>query len=110
MGSSFMDEIFQCLSAKTDDLAILGGTSSSGFTEPQPTPTTNTAVPVKTRPDTSPSPPPPTLSIRENSLVSIPKPSRSREVTPSEPTLSRDEEITDYAPPEKDLSLDQLNG
>ncbi|VDM30884.1 unnamed protein product [Hydatigera taeniaeformis] len=112
MGSSFMDEIFQCLSAKTDGLVLV-----------DTVPTTNTTHHSNPEVSELPKSPPPLASTvlqrdaaslppeevaSSSALLSvIPKPSRSREATPFEASCSN---ATINSTSTKRLSLDHTNG
>ncbi|KAL5970610.1 Activated Cdc42 kinase-like [Taenia solium] len=109
MGSSFMDEIFQCLSTKTDGLALLDTVSSSNeahqsnpvVSEP-PLPLPSPTVPrrdAKSLPPEEVLPASPLLPV-------IHKPSRSREATPFGGSYHN---TTANPIPMKRLSLDHTN-
>ncbi|VDO12125.1 unnamed protein product [Rodentolepis nana] len=118
MGSSFMDEIFQCLSAKADVLNLLDSATTVAKAE------TNQAVSTTVEPNVTGSKPPrpqqqqtlpsqPELETkrREEKQTSplpppVPKPARSREVTPLEDS---NRSVTNIAGSSKHLNADQTN-
>lgn len=109
MGSSFMDEIFQCLSTKTDGLTLLDTVSSTNeaqqsnpFVSEPPPPLPSPTVPRRDAASL-----PPEEVVPASSLLSvIPKPSRSREATPFEGSYHNS---TANPTPIKRLSLDRTN-
>ena len=109
MGSSFMDEIFQCLSAKTDGLGLLDTISStidspkSATNKTLSKATPETQAPIKNEESlpsdiqASSSPP---------SSVDLSKTAPSREVTP----FDNSSQITTTNAAFKRFSLDPTNG
>uniref|UniRef100_A0A5K3EHV7 non-specific protein-tyrosine kinase n=1 Tax=Mesocestoides corti TaxID=53468 RepID=A0A5K3EHV7_MESCO len=108
MGSSFMEEIFQCLSAKTDGLGISAVASpevgASQSAAPVTSKTSPPPSPTRVEREASSSPP---ISVR-TPLPPVSKPTRSRETTPSEFSSQAQEQPLRNAI--KRLSLDQANG
>ncbi|KAM7542152.1 hypothetical protein Aperf_G00000016895 [Anoplocephala perfoliata] len=112
MGSSFMDEIFQCLSAKTDGLNLLEPIPSSTTTTAKTDHSTRTiesAVDSQTLPESQPLPDMPKIDSRLSSPqpLTMPKPARSREVTPTEDSNGHVSNDTDST---KHFGIDQTNG
>lgn len=121
MGSSFMDEIFQCLSAKTEGLNLLDSVSPSTTTETNHIASTTAELTVTSseppKPiQQTPSPPPESQRMEtrqaEEKQVSplpsaMPKPARSRELTPLEES---NHNVTNVVDSSKRLSVDQTNG
>ncbi|KAH9280050.1 Ack-related non-receptor tyrosine kinase [Echinococcus granulosus] len=113
MGSSFMDEIFQCLSAKTDGLALLDTISSTNeMHQSNPVVSEVTKLPppspslVFPRRDAASLPPEEVVSASPPPLM-IAKPSLSSEASPFEESYHN----TTVNPTSiKRLSLDQPNG
>ncbi|VUZ44799.1 unnamed protein product [Hymenolepis diminuta] len=121
MGSSFMDEIFQCLSAKTEGLNLLDSVSPSTTTETNCIAsataklTVTSSEPPKPIQQT-PSPPPESQRMEtrqaEEKQASplpspMPKPARSRELTPLEESKHN---VTNGVDSSKRLSVDRTNG
>ncbi|KAM3186288.1 hypothetical protein ACTXT7_004605 [Hymenolepis weldensis] len=117
MGSSFMDEIFQCLSAKTEGLNLLDSVSPSTTTETNHTASTTAELtvtgsePPKPIQQTPESPRMENRRAEENQALplppAVPKPARSRELTPLEES---NHNVTNGVDSSKRLSVDQTNG